>query len=273
MAAVFRAAFGNVTLRRVGIAYSLFGAAEYGIWLALLVYAYGHGGATAGMLMVLVQLIPSSLLAPFIGALADRLRPASVLRVSYGLQAASIAAVAVAVTAGVPDIVVFVLAPLTSLSLTATRPAQAALLPAIVRTPEELTAANVMTGWTEGAASLVGPTVVGALLAWRGAGLAVAATAAMTAVSALLVATLVGPAAATTVGRRIKPGWGGTPAASSRRSVSESAPTSPSRAGMRRPGSCSSCTRSITPSSVLSICCVWSLRSASCTSGRAEPGT
>jgi hypothetical protein len=202
MAAVFRAAFGNVTLRRVGIAYSLFGAAEYGIWLALLVYAYGHGGATAGMLMVLVQLIPSSLLAPFIGALADRLRPASVLRVSYGLQAASIAAVAVAVTAGVPDIVVFVLAPLTSLSLTVTRPAQAALLPAIVRTPEELTAANVMTGWTEGAASLVGPTVVGALLAWRGAGLAVAATAAMTAVSALLVATLVGPAAAVSPGAR-----------------------------------------------------------------------
>ena len=40
---VFRAAFGNTTLRRVGVAYLLFSTSEFGIWLALLVYAYGHG--------------------------------------------------------------------------------------------------------------------------------------------------------------------------------------------------------------------------------------
>ncbi len=89
-------------------------------------------------------------------------------------------AVAVAIALGAPVVVVFVLAPLTSLSLTVTRPPQAALLPSIVRTPDELTAANVMTGWTDAAGALVGPAVAGILLAWRGPGLAVAAMAGMT---------------------------------------------------------------------------------------------
>jgi Cyclic nucleotide-binding domain len=77
-----------------------------------------------------------------------------------------------------------------------TRPPQAALLPAIVRTPDELTAANVTTGWTDAAAALVGPAVAGILLAWRGPGLAVAAMAGMTAISTFLLLPVQGPAAA-----------------------------------------------------------------------------
>lgn len=193
--AVFRAAFQNPVLRRVGFAYALFGAAEFGVWIALLVFAYGHGGSTGSMVMVLVQLIPCIICGPFFGAVADRHPPAQVLRLGYGLQMTSMAAVAVAIGMGVPAVVVFLLAPLTSLSLTVTRPPQAALLPAIVRTPEELTAANVISGWTDGAASLVGPAMVGLFLAWRGAGLAVAAMAVMSAGSLLLMTGIHGPTA------------------------------------------------------------------------------
>ena len=53
-----------------------------------------------------------------------------------------------------------------------------------------------MTGWTEGMASLVGPAVVGALLAWRGPGLAVSATAVMMVFASILAVTVVGPEAA-----------------------------------------------------------------------------
>ena len=192
---VFRAAFENPVLRRVGFAYALFGAAEFGVWITLLVFAYRHGGPTASLVMVLVQLVPCIVLAPFLGALADRRRPSRVLCVGYGLQTLSIGAVAVAIGFGAP-VVVFVLAPLTSLAFTVTRPPQAALLPAIVRTPDELTAANVMTGWTDAAAALVGPAVVGLFLAWRGPGLAVAVMAGMTAVSTLLLVPVQGPGAA-----------------------------------------------------------------------------
>jgi hypothetical protein len=195
VASVFRDCLRNPVLRRVGFAYALFGAAEFGVWITLLVFAYGHGGPTASLVMVVVQLIPCIVLAPFLGALADRRRPSRVLCAGYGLQALSLGAVAVAISFG-PPVMVFVLAPLTSLSLTVTRPPQAALLPAIVRTPDELTAANVMTGWTDAAAALVGPAIVGILLAWRGPGLAVAAMASMTVISTLLVVRVQGPAAA-----------------------------------------------------------------------------
>jgi hypothetical protein len=120
------------------------------------------------------------------------------LRIGYGLQAVSLAGTAVAIGIGAPPVIVFVLAPVVALSFTATRPPQAALLPAIVRTPDELTAANVMTGWTDGAASFVGPGLVGILLAWRGPGLAVAVLAGAAALAALLVTGVTGPAAAIT---------------------------------------------------------------------------
>jgi Na+/melibiose symporter-like transporter len=193
---VFQRAFRNPSLRRVGFAYALFTSAEFGIWIALLVFAYGHGGASAGTLIVLVQLVPCIVLSPFIGALVDRQRPSQVLRIGYGLQGLSMTAVAVAIAVGAPIFVVFILAPLTSISLSMTRSPQAALLPAIVRTTDELTAANVMTGWTDGAASLVGPGLVGVLLAASGTAAAIAVTAAMSVIALVLVIGVAGPAAA-----------------------------------------------------------------------------
>ena len=196
---VFRGAFANPALRRVGIAYALFGAAEYGVWIALLVFAYAHGGTRASTLMVLVQLAPCIVLGPLLGSAADRHAPGRVLWISYGLQAVSMAAVAAAVGLGAPPALVFALAPLAAIAMTVTRPAQAALLPAVARTPDELTAANVMSGWCYGAAALVGPAVVGVFLAWRGLTLAVVATAAMSVVATVLVIGVHGPAAAVLV--------------------------------------------------------------------------
>jgi MFS family permease len=188
--AVLRSATSNPALRRIGFSYALFGMAELGIWIALLIYAYGHGGTTAGTTMVLVQLVPCILLGPFLGAFADRHSAHHVLCWGYGLQALAMGGVAAAIAESAPIGVVFVLAPLTALGLCATRPAQAAVLPAVVRTADELTAANVMSGWTFGAASLMGPAVAGVLIAWHGVGLAVAVTAAMSVASLLLVAGL-----------------------------------------------------------------------------------
>ena len=94
-------------------------------------------------------------------------------------QVVSMGAVAGAMAWGAPEWVVFTLAPTTALSITLTRPTQAALFPAVVRTPEELTAANVMSGWTYGVACLVGPALAGALIVLGGTALAVAGCAAL----------------------------------------------------------------------------------------------
>ena len=184
--AVFAAAFRNPGLRKVGFAYALFSASELGIWIIFLVYAFTRGGTSAELAITLVQLLPSMALAPAIGSAADRWRPERTLVVGYAGQTLSIGAVALAMATGAPTVVVYVLAPITCLAICLTRPSQSALLPSVVRTAEELTAANVMTTWTEGAAALVGPGLAGILLAAFGPGTAMAAMGVLTLVSTVL---------------------------------------------------------------------------------------
>jgi hypothetical protein len=98
--------------------------------------------------------------------------------------------------------------------VTVTRPAQAALLPVLVESPEELTAVNVWSGWVESLSVLAGPAMAGVLIAVGGPGAAVACFAVCVAGSAVLV-TSVGaerdPAAfvAPAPGRVVDEGLGG----------------------------------------------------------------
>ena len=187
VASVLAAAFRNRDLRDIGSAYALFSASEFGVWIILLVFAFDRGGVSAELLITVIQLVPCVLLAPAIGAVADRLDPARALLAGYGIQAATIGAVAVALALDAPTFVIYLLAPLTALSMCMTRPPQSALLPSVVRTPDELTSANVMTVWTEGAAALIGPAIAGILLASSGQTAALAAMAGLNLLSMLLV--------------------------------------------------------------------------------------
>ena len=181
------AAFRNRNLRDIGSAYALFSASEFGVWIILLVFAFDRGGISAELLITVIQLLPCVLLAPAIGALADRLDPARALLAGYGIQAITIGGVALALAFHAPSFVIYLLAPFTALSMCMTRPPQSALLPSVVRTPDELTSANVMTVWTEGAAALIGPAIAGILLASSGQTTAMAAMAGLNILSMLLV--------------------------------------------------------------------------------------
>jgi len=68
----FRSLAGNRALVRVVVAYGLFIITEYSVWLAMLVYAYRHGGATVAGLVAIAQLVPAAELAPFAAAVAER---------------------------------------------------------------------------------------------------------------------------------------------------------------------------------------------------------
>ncbi len=202
MAGVLKTAFVNPELRLVGFGYALFGTAELAIWIAFLVYAYDHGGTKASTAIVLIQLLPCVLLGPLLGAYADQHRPLRVLTGGYALQVVAMDAVATVMVLHAPTAVVFALAPLTALAFTVTRPAQAALFPAVVRTPEELTAANVMCGWTTGAASLLGPALAGVGLALHGPAFVVIVTTVLSALALVLVSKVkVAPEPATPAAR------------------------------------------------------------------------
>ena len=69
---VFAQAAGNPDLLRLGVAYVAFGGAEFGVWIALLLYGYDVGGATGASAIALVQLVPSAILAPWLGGSPTR---------------------------------------------------------------------------------------------------------------------------------------------------------------------------------------------------------
>ena len=151
-ATVFGIALRNRSLLRLELAYSAFCAAEWGVWVSLTVYAYARGGATAAGAIAVVQLVPSVLLAPFIGALTDRRRAGRVLSAGYLLQAVATGAIALAIVLDAPTAVVFCLAPLAYLTIAVPRPAQASLLPwSCARRSSSRRRTSCLDGWPAGA--------------------------------------------------------------------------------------------------------------------------
>jgi MFS family permease len=191
----FRSLAGNRALVRVVVAYALFIVTEYSVWLAMLVYAYRHGGATVAGLVAVAQLVPAAVLAPFAAAVADRWSPVVLLTGGYLGQAAAMAATAAAVIAGVP-LAAYAAAVIAATLVTTTRPAQATLIPSVAVTPAQLTAANVAVGWVEAVGLAVSGLLAGVLIAAGGVAAVFAVCAGLGAAAMLLVARLQVPALA-----------------------------------------------------------------------------
>src|SRR6266567_656256 len=186
---VFRSLAGNRALVRVVAGYALFVLTEYAVWIAMLVYAYAHGGATVAGLVALAQLVPAAVFAPVAAGVADRHSPVVLLAGGYLAQAAGMTATAVAIAAGAP-FAAYAAAVLASTAVTTTRPAQATLIPSLCASPDQLTGANVVVGWVEATAITAAGLLTGVLIAAGGAASVFAACAGLILLACALVVRL-----------------------------------------------------------------------------------
>lgn len=185
-----REVYANRGLRRLQLAWA---GSIIGTWafsVALAVYAFRHGGASAVGLVVLIRWLPAAFSSPFMGILGDRYPRVLVMMTSDLLRAAAFGGMTACVLLDGPSAVVYALVGVTSVISTAFRPAQAALLPALARTPEELTAANVSSSTLESLGFCAGPAIGGVLLAVSNTWVVFAVTAGTFVWSALLLAGL-----------------------------------------------------------------------------------
>jgi MFS family permease len=186
----FQGVFRNPNLRRLQFAWIGSVAGQYSYSIALAVFAYRHGGAAAVGVIALIRSLPAAALGPFVAGLGDRFRRERVMLGADLTRAALVALIAVVTFAHLPWQIVFAVAAFGPICGMAFHPAQSSLLPALARTPEELTAANVSSSTIESVGAFAGPAVGGIVLAGWGVGAAFVLTAVTYLWSAVMVARL-----------------------------------------------------------------------------------
>jgi MFS family permease len=174
-------------IRRVELAWGASITAEWTHFVALGVFAYTAGGASAVGIAGLVRMLPAAIVAPVAASFGDRFRRERFLVAVALVGTVALAGSAVAFFIGRNEPVVFGLAAIVGVSSTLFRPALQAILPSLARSPEELIAANGASSTIEGAGTLVGPLAAGLLVTVADPGVVFAVGAGVLLVAAVLV--------------------------------------------------------------------------------------
>ena len=163
--AVIREALRAPDVRRIELGWGLSVVGEFASTVALVVFAYAAGGAGLVAVYGLFRMLAGVSVALAIAGIGDRVRGEILLRASTALKAILLTLAAVTAAVDGPALGVVALAAGSSGLEGAYRPLQASALPWLVRTPAELTAANVVASMMESSGALVGPVLAGVLLA------------------------------------------------------------------------------------------------------------
>ena len=177
-------------LLAVGFVFSI---AEVTAWITVLVVAFDRGGAGAAGLAVVVQLLPTALLAPVVTAAGDRFPRHLVLTVGFAVLATSATGIAVSLASSADLWVVLLLAVAYTVALESTPATVASLLVRHARTPTQLMQWNVAQSAAQTAGSLLGPLLTSAVLVVAGPSWVFAVLAVMCAITAVGIAVRLPP--------------------------------------------------------------------------------
>jgi MFS family permease len=190
VAAPLRSALANRDLARLLGAFAASALGSWAFMIALALYAYRHGGPRAVGLAVVVRMAPSAFVAPYASMLADHHSRRRVLVIGGAARALLAGAAAVVVATDGAFAIVLVLAALINVAGIAHKPAQAALIPQLSRSPAELAAANVCWSTIDSLAFVGASVLIGVLVAIAGLEVAFAALAGAFLMTAVLASLL-----------------------------------------------------------------------------------
>jgi MFS family permease len=142
--------------------------AEWAAVIGVLVHVFDRSGTRATGLASIGMLAAALVVAPFAGVLVDRRRPQRVRMWGLLVQLLGYVLAAWAAFADAPAIVVVLPATLALAAVTTLRPTGAVLLPAHVRTSDQLVRGNLWVWYVESFCVLGGPLLATALLAAGG---------------------------------------------------------------------------------------------------------
>jgi MFS family permease len=185
----------NPGLRRLQLAFAASIVGDWANMVAAAVYVYTQSGAFGVGALAVVRYLAIAIVGPLTATLADRFPRTRVMVVSDLVRLGLVSLAAIVIATDGSEWIVYVIAVLTSITGTAFRPAQSALLPRLVRDPAELTAANVVSSTIESVGFFAGPALGGLLLAVADIPVVYAFNAVTFLISALLVGAIRVPAA------------------------------------------------------------------------------
>ncbi len=176
----FGRVFANPPVRNLQLAGAGSTLAAWAYGVALPVYAYHAGGKYAVGALFFARFVLAALASPWLGLIADRWSRRSVMLTSDLLRCGIMVAMTAVAAAGANAWAVYVLAVASTPIASAWGPAEAAMMPSLVNSPAELTAANVVENTISSVGMFAGPALGGVLLALSGPAAVFALTAALT---------------------------------------------------------------------------------------------
>lgn len=185
-----RVALTNGDLRRLLLAVGSWSGTEAAFLLAASILALDLGGPAAVGLVGALRVLPAAVSASLVGTVADRVsRPLIVTGVNAAFVGVALVAAATAwVGAALP--VLLLVVGLGSVVSALLKPSMQAILPQLVRSPEQLLPAQAAWSIANGVGAVLGPATAAALLSGFGVGEVFVALAVAYALTALVTRTI-----------------------------------------------------------------------------------
>jgi MFS family permease len=177
-------------LRRAHVSFAATWAGESAFMVALSVVAFREGGPGAVGVVTAVRMAMAALLSPFLATVADRIRRERVLTSIGVVRAVALGTAAAVTAADGPALATYLAAVVATAALALFRPAHSALLPALAKSPSDLTSANAVRGMLDSLSTLGGPVMAGVVLSISDPAVVFALCAALSLLGGLAVLSL-----------------------------------------------------------------------------------